>query len=139
VVGLTLAASLAFGIGFAILLGSLEDSIRVDSKERVEGMFALPALSVIPDAKRRKLISRQTLQRRNGNGRTGLLLDAEMSSPLAESFRKLRTSLVLSVPKRSATVLLVTSSLPGEGKSTAVINTGLIMSQNCAKILLIDE
>jgi capsular exopolysaccharide synthesis family protein len=137
-VGLALAASLAFGVGVAVLLGSLEDTVRVDSRERVETMLGLPALSVVPDAKRRQFLSRQALQRRNHNGRTGLLLDAEQSSPLAESFRKLRTSLVFSVPKRAATRLLVTSSLPGEGKSTAVVNAGLVMSQNGSKILLVD-
>jgi capsular exopolysaccharide synthesis family protein len=67
-----------------------------------------------------------------------LLLDAELSSPLAEAFRKLRTSLVFSAHKRAATRLLVTSSLPGEGKSTAVVNMGLVMSQNGGKILLVD-
>jgi len=40
--------------------------------------------------------------------------------------------------KPALKTLLVTSSLPGEGKTTAVINTGLVMCQTGAKILLID-
>jgi capsular exopolysaccharide synthesis family protein len=78
------------------------------------------------------------LQKRNGNGHAALLIHEETRSPLVESYKKLRTSVLLSTANRALQTLLVTSSLPGEGKTTAVINTGLVLSQTGAKVLLID-
>jgi capsular exopolysaccharide synthesis family protein len=139
-VALAFVFSLAFGVGFVVLLGSLEDSVPVNSVERVERMFGLPALAVIPTAtrRRRQLWGIQTLQKRNGNGHAALLIHEETRSPLVESYKKLRTSVMLSTANRALQTLLVTSSLPGEGKTTAVINTGLVISQTGAKVLLID-
>ena len=57
---------------------------------------------------------------------------------LAESYKKLRTSVMHSNGNCALKTILVTSSLPGEGKTTAVVNTGLVMSQTGAKVLLID-
>ncbi len=158
IIAIAFFASLAFGIGFAVLLGSLEDSVPVDSAERVERMFGLPALAVIPKVSNRGqqirgllrlpsrngsrstslLMPEQKKSRRNGNGRAGLLLYEEGSSPLAESFRKLRTAVLHSNRNGAVKSILVTSSLPGEGKTTAVVNTGLVMSQTDVKVLLID-
>lgn len=139
-VALAFFFSFAFGVGFVVLLGSLEDSVPVSSVERVERMFGLPALAVIPTAtrRRRQLRGIQTLQKRNGNGHAGLLIYEDTRSPLVESYKKLRTAVLLSTANRALQTLLVTSSLPGEGKTTAVINTGLVMSQTGAKVLLID-
>ncbi len=143
IVLVTFAASLAFGVGFAVLIGSLEDSMPVDSVERVERMFGLPTLAVIPEAmRRRQLWGLQMLQKLNGNGNgngsSGLLLHEKLGSPLAESYKKLRTSVLLSNSNDLQKTLLVTSSLPAEGKTTAVINLGVVLAQTGARVLVID-
>jgi succinoglycan biosynthesis transport protein ExoP len=164
IVGLAFAVSFALGVGLVILLGSLEDSVPVDSVQRVERLFGLPALAVIPVMSGRGLSSILKLKNHNGNGHSrlllsdamrssvvgpeqkpvsgkghlGLLLYEDPRSPLAESYKKLRTSVLLSAADRPPKSLLVTSSLPSEGKTTAVINTGLVMAQTGAKVLLID-
>jgi capsular exopolysaccharide synthesis family protein len=74
----------------------------------------------------------------SGNGQKGRLVYDRARSPLAESYKKLRTSLLFSTADRPPKTLLVTSSLPGEGKTTAVINMGFVLAQTGAKILLID-
>jgi receptor protein-tyrosine kinase len=61
-----------------------------------------------------------------------------MRSALAESFKKLRTSVLLAPDKQIPKVLLITSSLPSEGKTTVAINTGLVMSKTAGNVLLID-
>ncbi len=153
IVGLAFMVSLGFAVGFVILLGAMEDSVPVDSVERVERMFGLPALTVVPAITRRHQLPAvnavnavntvNTLLRRNGNGtngngRPGLLLHGDMHSSLAEAYKKLWTWVLLSPGKRIPKVLLVTSSLPSEGKTTAVINTGLVISKTTDKVLLID-
>jgi len=164
IVALAFAVSFAFGVGLVILLGSLEDGVPIDSVQRVERLFGLPALAVIPVVSGQGLGSILRLKNRNGNGHSRLLLSGAMRSsfvdsdprpgngnghkglllyekphsPLAESYKKLRTSVLLSFSDRPPKTLLVTSSLPSEGKTTAVINTGLVMAQTGAKVLLID-
>lgn len=143
IVSLVFAASLAFGVGLAVLLGSLEDSIPVDSVERVERMFGLPTLAVVPEMKRRfQLGGLRMLQKRNGthegNGSNGVLVRQSMSAPMIEAYRKLRTSVLLSNSHVKLKALLVTSGLPSEGKTTASINLGFVLAQTGAKVLLID-
>jgi len=80
------------------------------------------------------------LQKRNGNG-TGspeLLLHVTGRSPLAESYRQLRTSVLLSTAGRAPKTLLVTSSLPGEGKTTTAVNTAISLAQTGASVVIID-
>ena len=138
------ALFLAFGlgIGFALLLEYLDDTVH--STEEVERLLHLPALAVIPSAlsngKRRLLGGHGALQKRNGNPADNpeLLMNADGRSPLAESYRHLRTSVLLSTAGRSPRSLLVTSSLPGEGKTTTAVNTAVSLAQTGASVLIID-
>jgi capsular exopolysaccharide synthesis family protein len=59
-------------------------------------------------------------------------------SSIAESYRHLRTSVLLSTAGRAPKSLLVTSSLPGEGKTTTAVNTALSLAQTGAEVVIID-
>ena len=59
-------------------------------------------------------------------------------SPLAESYRHLRTSVLLSTAGRAPKSLLITSSLPGEGKTTTAVNTAISLAQTGASVVIID-
>ena len=65
-------------------------------------------------------------------------MNVDSRSPLAESYRHLRTSLLLSTAGRAPRSLLVTSSLPGEGKTTTAVNTAVSLTQTGASVVLID-
>jgi succinoglycan biosynthesis transport protein ExoP len=56
----------------------------------------------------------------------------------AEAYKHLRTSILLSAPGRSPKTLLVTSSVPAEGKTTTVVNTATVLAQTGARVLVID-
>src|SRR5207253_11069537 len=81
-----------------------------------------------------------SLQRHNGNGSGSpeLLLHVTGRSPLAESYRQLRTSVLLSTAGRAPKTLLITSSLPGEGKTTTAVNTAISLAQTGAAVVIID-
>lgn len=136
--------SIGLGIGFALFLEYLDDSVR--TTEEVERGLHLPALAVIPSvggvAKNRLLGTSKALLRRNGNGhsdsREELLINADSRSPLAEAYRHLRTSVLLSSAGRAPKALLVTSSLPGEGKTTTAVNTASILAQTGASVVIVD-
>src|SRR5438552_1320754 len=140
---LAFVLALALGVGLALFLEYLDDSIH--STDDVEKFLRLPALAVIPSmsggvARRRLLSSATALQKRNGNtgGNPELLLNVNGRSALAESYRQLRTSVLLSTAGRAPKTLLITSSLPGEGKTTTAVNTAISLAQTGASVVIID-
>lgn len=142
VVVLALVLSLGFGMAFAIFLEYLNDTVR--STEDVEKMLRLPTLAVIPAIGDLKGTARRLLPgsgaKNNGayQNSNELLLDADARSPLAEAYRHLRTSVLLSTAGRPPKTLLITSSVPSEGKTTTAINTAISLAQTGAKVLVID-
>jgi capsular exopolysaccharide synthesis family protein len=140
---MALFLSLAGGIGLAIFLEYMNDSVR--STEDVDRWLRLPSMGVIPAiggfTKRRLLPSRAlTVRNGNGNGHGSpeLLFNVEGRSALAEAYRHLRTSVLLSTPGHAPKTLLVTSSVPAEGKTTTAVNTAVSLAQTGANVLLVD-
>lgn len=134
--------SIGLGVGVALFFEYLDDTVH--STEEVERVLHLPALAVIPSvgsASRRRVLSGPTaLQKQNGNsnGNSELLMNVDGRSPLAEAYRHLRTSVLLSTAGRAPKSLLVTSSLPGEGKTTTAVNTAISLAQTGASVVIID-
>ena len=138
---MALFLSLAGGVGLAIFLEYMNDSVR--STEDIDRWLHLPSIGVIPAVggfTKRRLLPSRALARRNGHGSDSpeLLVNAESRSALAESYRHLRTSVLLSTPGRAPKTLLVTSSVPAEGKTTTAVNTALSLAQTGANVLIID-
>ncbi|MBA3766190.1 MAG: CpsD/CapB family tyrosine-protein kinase [Acidobacteria bacterium] len=80
------------------------------------------------------------MQRITGNGQQSpeLLIGADPRSALAEAYRQLRTSVLLSVAGRAPKSFLVTSSMPSEGKTTTAVNTAVSLTQTGATVVIID-
>jgi protein-tyrosine kinase len=68
-----------------------------------------------------------------------LVAHAEPKSPAAEAYRSLRTSIQFAGLDNKCRTILVTSSSPGEGKSTTVANFGVVMAQTGSRVCLIDS
>lgn len=143
-IALAMALSLTFGIGLAFFLEYLDDTIT--SIEDVERTLHLPTLTAIPLVggwgRRRLLPGFLALKGGGGNGNGGgppeLLINADARSGMAEAYRHLRTSILLSTPGQPPQVLLVTSSLPAEGKTTTAINTAASLAQTGPDVLIVD-
>ena len=67
-----------------------------------------------------------------------LVTQSRPQSQMAESYRALRTSLLLTSLGAPPKGILVTSALPQEGKTTTSINTAIVLAQKGTRVLLID-
>jgi capsular exopolysaccharide synthesis family protein len=67
-----------------------------------------------------------------------LVSQSRPQSQMAESYRALRTSLLLTSSGAPPKTILVTSALPQEGKSTTSINCAIVLAQKDSRVLLID-
>lgn len=67
-----------------------------------------------------------------------LLTQAAQQSPRAESFRQLRTNLQFANVSAHAKTVLITSSIPGEGKSTTATNLAIALAQSGQTVCLVD-
>lgn len=135
-VGLAIVLGLAVGIGLAIFLDYLDDSLQ--SAEEVERELHLPALAAIPTVSSRRSLSKAVALQTDGTAHPELLVGDGGESGLAETYRQLRTSVLLSTPGHAPKTLLVASSAEAEGKSTVAVNVALILAQTGAQVLLID-
>ena len=139
-VTLALMVALAFGVALALFLEYLDDTVK--SPGDIESGLRLPSLAIIPIAGKsgqRFLPIGKSLQKTNSNGSGAeLLINANGPSLQAEAYKHLRTSILLSTPGRSPKSLLVTSSVPSEGKTTTVVNTATVLAQTGASVLVID-
>ena len=124
----------------ALVLEKCDDRVRTPTD--VEILTALPLVAMIPD-----FVSRANGQRplelfagsTNGGGeRVELVTYAKPMSEIAESYRALRNSLLLSTATTPPKIIVVTSALPNEGKTTTSINCAIVLAQKGARVLLID-
>jgi capsular exopolysaccharide synthesis family protein len=62
----------------------------------------------------------------------------EYQTPAAEAYRTLRTNLNYLTPPRPPRVIVVTSALPGDGKTTTVVNLAVTLAHAGQRVILID-
>ncbi len=135
----SLLVGLILGVTLAFVQEALDSSVR--STEEAERLINAPALAVIPvdrDGYRRKQLPTDRSGSSSGSNGVGLAVLTKPSSHMAESFRSLRTSILLSTAPRPPQTLLVTSAQMGEGKTSTVLNLAIAFSQRGGTVLVID-
>ncbi|WP_188037063.1 polysaccharide biosynthesis tyrosine autokinase [Actinotalea sp. JY-7885] len=121
-VSLGLVVGLALGLGFAVLREILDTRVRSEADARKVTDSSVVA-TILHDEEALK---------------TPLLSAASTHSPRSESFRRLRTNLQFLDVTDDLQTMVVTSSLPGEGKSTTAINLAITLADAGTRVLLID-
>ncbi|HEY2460763.1 MAG TPA: polysaccharide biosynthesis tyrosine autokinase [Candidatus Acidoferrum sp.] len=142
-IALSFLVGLVGGVGLALLREYLDNTVK--TPDDIETLSRLPSLAVVPSFS-------ESNSNGNGNGagkliagssngrdqRVELVAQHLPKSQMAEAFRALRTSLLLSQAGHPPQVILVTSALPREGKTTAAANLAVTLAQLGDRTLLID-
>jgi capsular exopolysaccharide synthesis family protein len=110
--------------------------------EEVNAISTLPALGTIPlqfasNGSLRKRLTTVSVETDKSESPV-LVTYARPRSEAAEAYRSLRTSILLSSFGAPPKVILVTSALPQEGKTTISANSALVLAQRGDRVLLID-
>jgi succinoglycan biosynthesis transport protein ExoP len=133
---IALLLALGAGIGLAFLLDYLDDTLK--SVEDVDRHVRLPTLALIPAPREARRLFGRSAPVHEPSDNTALALIEEVRSPVAEAYRHLRTSLLLSSAGQPPKTVLVTSSQPSEGKTTTAVNTAMMLAQTGAEVLILD-
>ena len=129
------------GIGLALLREYLDNTVK--TPDDVETLARLPSLAVVPqfDSSNGTAKKQRLLQGFAANGhdkRIELVAQHLPKSQMSEAFRALRTSILLSQADHPPQVILVTSALPREGKTTAAANLAVTLAQLGDRTVLVD-
>ena len=140
---LGLLVGLVGGVGLALLREFMDNTIK--TPDDVEMIARLPSLAVVPaftsgNGHNHGRFSRLLRSGTNGGGEGNVEMISHNlpQSQMSEAFRALRTSLLLSQAEHPPQVILMTSALPGEGKTTSAVNLAVTLAQLGDRTLLVD-
>ncbi len=135
-----LGVGLMIAIGLAFLMEYLDNTVK--TPDDMEQSLGLPSLGIIPTISGLPVANSRLLAEKTGSGGGVKTQLPVRSSPsrfrVWEAYRALRTSILLSHSGKPPKVMMITSAIPGEGKTTTVANTGIVLAQTGARTLLID-
>jgi capsular exopolysaccharide synthesis family protein len=117
---------LLLAVGVAFLIEFLDDTLK--SPEDIEAVTGLPTLGTI-------------IRMKGDQGRSQIYRLASIlypRSPAAEAYRTLRTNIGFASLDKPARTILITSAIPGEGKTTTAANLAAVLAQTGHFTLLVD-
>jgi len=143
-VNFVLGAGLGFVVGFclALMLEMMDTSIR--SIEDITQFIGLDVIGTIP---RMRFGKPKGSKRKRGTYVTTVdeeQIDAcivtqhEPKSPISESYRTMRTNFQFATLQQNPTTVMVTSPVPGEGKTTTAVNMAVTMADRGMRVLVVD-
>lgn len=122
--GLGMVGGLGLGLAFAFFVAFIDD--RVKSSFDIEGVVGLPLIGIIPQIKRMEPSEKAQIVVNNADRQ------------VAEAFLTLHSSLRLKDESKNAKCILITSTIPGEGKSFTTTNLALTFAAHGEKVAIID-
>lgn len=152
-VGASRSVKLGIALVFGLLLGGggavLRDRMNtvINGRSELERLLQVPGLATIPPIhvaqgrfRALRRLQRSPSANRNGAAKHAveLVTVTRAQSLVAEAYRTLRTNLIFSRPTQMLQRVVVTSSAPGEGKTTTAANLAAAFAQHGLRVLLVD-
>jgi capsular exopolysaccharide synthesis family protein len=138
---LNLAMGMFVGLLGGTALSFLQENIdtRISTLNDVTDVCSLPALGMVPNLSNGYALNRiaQPAEGQNGSQRRIISLE-QPESEMADAYRSVRTALLLSTAGMPPQVILITSAVPGDGKTTTAVNTAVVFAQKKRSVLLVD-
>lgn len=127
----------ALGVGLAFISENVDASLK--TPDDVRAHLQLPTLGVVPDLTRigPRAPALPALPMRGRKAAAAVPISAERAVR-TEAFRSIRTSLLFFNPARPPRTILVTSSQPGEGKTSTTVHLALSLSQLASNVVVVD-
>ncbi|MFQ5694791.1 MAG: GumC family protein, partial [Terriglobia bacterium] len=135
---LALFLSVPVGIALAFFREYLDNTIK--TPDEVERYSRLPTLAMVPLSEGPRPLRRlrsQALDPKRAQS-VALVASRHPQSSIAEAYRTLRTSVLLSFADEPPRALLVTSGQPLEGKTTTAVNLAITLAQRGDRVVLVD-
>jgi receptor protein-tyrosine kinase len=138
-------SGLIVGVGVAFLRDWLDTTIHDEGDLR--GIVGVPVVGIIPNLQQQSRVGVYRLPAASSESPGAGSADRAASTPgssrdyhtpAAEAYRALRTNLNYLTPPRAPRVIVVTSALPGDGKTTTVVNLAITLAQQGQRVILID-
>jgi succinoglycan biosynthesis transport protein ExoP len=123
------AVLVGLGVGIALVIAAEQLDSTIKTPEDAKQHVRIPFLGMVADAAARKA---------NTPGNASPLILKNPRSALADAYRVIRTNIIFSSAETTARALVISSVNPAEGKSTTVVNVAGSLSQNGARVLVID-
>ncbi|MDR3678139.1 MAG: polysaccharide biosynthesis tyrosine autokinase [Acidobacteriota bacterium] len=136
---LALLGGLLVGVAGVFVAENCDDTVK--TPEDAEQITMVPALGFIPKWKLRKPLPPPKKLIRPASSipsRMGALVLSKPHSQIAEAYRIVRTSIMQAARRGTSNVFLVTSALPGEGKTTTALNCAAALAQQDQRVLLVE-
>ena len=131
VIAVAIPISLMFGFMVAFILERLDDGFRVAS--RAEQVLGLPVFATLPDIP----ATTKTAPGSAPGTAADLVIDHPLSS-FAEAIRGLQMGVSLSNVDKAPKVILLTSAVPGEGKTTTALSLARHIAQTGQRVVIVD-
>ena len=139
------AVALFFGLIVGIAVAFLRDWLdtTVHNEQDVAAITGAPVIGIIPNLRQDALASRHRAPARAElpafamSGATPMR-DGENQTMAAEAYRALRTNLSYVTPSRPPRIIVITSALSGDGKTTSAANLAVTLAQQNKRVLLVD-
>ncbi len=128
-------SGLIVGVAVAFLRDWLDTTIRTEHD--LENIVGVAVIGIIPNLQQQarsvgyRLPSPKDDENKPAAGR-------EFQTPAAEAYRTLRTNLNYLTPPHAPHVIVITSALPGDGKTTTVVNLAVTLAHQGQRVILID-
>jgi capsular exopolysaccharide synthesis family protein len=129
-------SGLLVGVIVAFMRDWLDTTVRTE--QDLASIIGVAVIGTIPNLQQQARSVGYRLPVPEGADAAAPATGREYQTPAAEAYRTLRTNLNYLTPPRPPHVIVITSALPGDGKTTTAVNLAVTLAHQGQRVILID-